>query len=117
MDRKYILNYCPNYYNIVNFNYSDSDIITAKIISIYRSYIFSLKYLDNKILNKVKELDMVVAKYLDDYYFKSELMKKFPVLEFVTDEDIVNKMVNNILDIYDKYLEGTTRKIYISKWI
>ena len=39
---KYILNYCPNFYKIINFDYYKDDIITDKIINIYRSYIFSI---------------------------------------------------------------------------
>ena len=35
---KEVLKYCPNYYNIVNFDFSENDLISEKLISIYKSY-------------------------------------------------------------------------------
>ena len=32
---KEVLKYCPNFYRIVNFDYSNDDYITEKLISIY----------------------------------------------------------------------------------
>lgn len=114
---KYILTYCPNFYRIINFEYFKEDLITDKLINIYRSYIFNIDINNKSELSKIGELDFVLSKYLDDYYFRRELKNRFPYIEFVTTENIVETFVNNILNIYDKYLEGTTKRIYISKWI
>ena len=114
---KYILTYCPNFYRIINFEYIKEDIITEKIISIYKSYIFGIDVNKKSELERIKELDYVLSKYLEDFYFRMELKKKFPYIEFVTTENIIETFVDNILNIYEKYLDGTTRKIYISKWI
>lgn len=114
---KYILNYCPNFYKIINFDYYKDDIITDKIINIYRSYIFSIDINNKEELIKINELDYVLSKYIEDCFFRKELKNKFTLLEFVTTKDIIKSFVNNILKIYDLYLEGTTKKIYISRWI
>ena len=42
MNSKDILKYCPNYYNIVNFDFNESDIISEKLINIYKNYILSV---------------------------------------------------------------------------
>ena len=45
------------------------------------------------------------------------LKVKVPYMDFLTTDNIITSYVNDIIVIYEKYLEGTTRKIYISKWI
>ena len=39
---KDILKYCPNYYTIINFDFKDNDIVSDKLIKVYKSYIFSI---------------------------------------------------------------------------
>ena len=43
MDKnKAIIDNCPNFYKIINFDYFADDIFTDKLIKIYRMYIFSV---------------------------------------------------------------------------
>ena len=114
---KYILSFCPNFYKIINFEYYKDDLVTEKLINIYRSFIFSIDENNSLELEKVKLIDKVLAKYVDDYDFRKELKVKVPYMDFLTTDNIITSYVNDIIVIYEKYLEGTTRKIYISKWI
>ena len=112
-----ILKYCPNYYNIVNFDFNEDDLISEKLINIYKSYVFSIDLSNIEEINKVQELDRVLSNYLKDYIFRSELQKEIVTVKVKKDCNIVKSFVDAIIRIFINYEEYTTRKIYISKWI
>lgn len=118
MDKnKYIISRCPNFYKIINYDYYKEDIITKKIINIYRSYIFNTSPNNNEEMKKAIELDKALNKYINDIYFRKELQNRFKYYEIVTTTNIVNSLVDNIINVYENYKEGTTRSIYVAKWI
>lgn len=117
VDSKEILKYCPNYYNIVNFNYEDNDLISEKIISIYKSYIFSIDINNNEDVNNIQKLDKVLASYIRDYIFRDELKKEIVTVKIMRDNNLLRNLANAIIKIFNNYEEYTTRKIYISRWI
>ena len=116
-NNKEVLKYCPNYYNIVNFDFQSEDKISEKIISIYKSYVFSVDISNEQELDKVSELDRVLASYIHDYVFRSTLKKEIINVKVNRDSNILVSLVNAILKIFVNYEEYTTRQLYISKWI
>ena len=114
---KEVLNYCPNYYNIVNFDFNSEDMISNKLVSIYKNYIFSIDILNQEELNKVQELDRVLSSYINDYIFRSTLKKEILTVKINKDSNILKSLVDAILKIFTNYEEFTTRQLYISKWI
>ncbi len=114
---KDILKYCPNYYNIVNFDFEDGDLISEKLVNIYKSYIFSINIDNDEDIETVKELDCVLANYIHDYLFRSTLQKEIINVRVKKDNNIIKSIVDVIIKIFTSYEEYTTRKIYISKWI
>ncbi|MBR1416831.1 MAG: hypothetical protein IJ572_03340 [Bacilli bacterium] len=118
MDKnKLIIEHCPNFYKIVNFDFFEDDNFTACLIKIYREYIFSVNILDNNELNRVVQIDKILAKYIDDYVFRKTMKYELSQIKFENRENILQKLVNSILGIFDKYEEGKTRNIYIARWI
>ena len=65
------LKYAVHYNEIINYDYKE-DLFTKRIIESYKVNI--LKNIDNKY--KVKSLDMIVYKYIDDYGFKVYVKNK-----------------------------------------
>ena len=116
-DSKEILKYCPNYYNIVNFDFKENDLISDKLVSIYKNYIFSIDVNDDEKMEKVQELDRVLSNYIADYLFRSTLQKEIVTVKVKNDNNIISNLVDIIIKIFTNYEEYTTRKIYISKWI
>lgn len=116
-NNKEILNYCPNYYNIVNFDFNESDLISEKLINIYKNYVFSINIQDNDDIKKVQELDRVLSNYIHDYLFRSTLQKEIITVKVKKDNNILKNLVDIIIKIFTNYEEYTTRRIYISKWI
>ena len=115
---KVILKYCPNFYKIINFEYLENDYITERLINIYRDFIFNVDTTSEAKIKQAVELDSVLAKYIDDYLFRKEMKYELVQLRIRKDEDnMVEAIVSNIVKIFNRYQEGFTRKIYISKWI
>lgn len=114
---KQIINNCPNFYKIVNFDYFEDDNFTACLIKIYRQYIFSINPLDLESIKKVKQLDLVLSKYIDDYIFRKTMKYELSQIKIYNKTDLLQKLINSILGIFDKYEEGKTRNIYIARWI
>lgn len=116
MINKDILNYCPNYFNIVNFDFQD-DLVSDKLISIYKNYIFSININDKEELDKVQELDNILSNYIHDYIFRKTLKKEIVTVKINKDSNILKSLVDAIIKIFTNYEEYTTRQLYISKWI
>ncbi len=114
---KIILNHCPNYYKIQNYEIDDEDYITMKLISVYEDYIFNIDINDKDSLNKVVELDSILGKYVDDYTFRKEIKKDVLNIKVRKDDNILEAIVNSLIRLFDKYEDGYTRNIYFARWI
>lgn len=116
-NNKEILKYCPDYYNIINFDYKENDAISNKLINIYKNFIFSINLDNREEIEQVQELDRVLSNYIHDYIFRSTLQKEIVRVEIRKDTNIIRSFVDAIIRIFTSYEEYTTRRIYISKWI
>ena len=116
-DNNDVLKYCPNYYNIVNFDFQDEDLISEKLIGIYKNYIFSINLNNPEDIERIEELDRVLASYIADYLFRRTLQKEIVTVQVKKDNNVLRSLVDVIIRIFTNYEEYTTRKIYISKWI
>lgn len=113
-----ILKYCPNFNRIINLDYYEDDAVTEKLIGIYEKFIFSSDIDNDEDIALVKKIDHVLGKYIDDYVFRKELQTEiFHVKVQQTCNNVLKTIVESIIHIFDKYLEDSTRKIYISRWI
>ena len=118
LDNKVILKYCPDYYRIINEEFSELDYMTDKIITIFQTYIFKINIKDKNELKRVSNLNKAVLRYIDDREFKTMLTNALTSLKVSKREtDVIGVIVKNILDEYDKYMEGFTRNLYIPRWI
>lgn len=118
MNNKLVLNYCPNFYKIVNFDIEKEDTMSRKLISIYQDYIFNIDLSNVEDTKLVMEIDKVLAKYIDDYDFRKNLkisMLHVKIKKSCT--NILKAIVESIVQIFNNYEEYTTRNLYISRWI
>lgn len=117
MINKQIVAMCPNFYKIINFEPMEGDNITEKLIKIYQEYIFKNTCLDKETIETIKQLDLIVGKYIDDYLFRKEFQKEIVKVKVAKNTNILKEIINSIIKIFNNYEEYTTRVIYISKWI
>jgi len=116
-NNKKVIEHCPNFYKIINFEYYEDDFITSKLIFVYQDYIFSIDVNDDESLSKASKIDKALSKYIDDYYFRKQMKKELTNLRIKKNENVFEIIVNSIISIFNKYEEGETRQIYVSRWI
>ena len=117
-DVKSLLSNCVNYERIVHFDYLSEDLITAKLIRVYKDYVNKTNFTNAEDVNRLKNFDYVLGKYIDDYAFRKELKKEIVHVKVKKScSDILRAIVEGILKIFDNYMESSTRKIRIARWI
>lgn len=114
---KQVLRYCPNFYRIVDFEYLEDDKLSEKLIDVYQEYVFKVDVSNKQDVAKLKQLDSILSKYIDDYIFRKELKSEMQKIKVRKDEDILSAIVSWIIKVFDNYEEGYTRNIYFSRWI
>jgi len=65
-----IINSCPHYYNIININFTEDDVITKKLIVEFREEIFNISSSNMGSFNRLRVLDLVMNEYAlkGDFY-------------------------------------------------
>ena len=115
---KQIIDLCPNYYKIIAFEPYEDDKISAKLIKLYRDYIFNIDINNSEDVKSVQELDTVLNKYIEDYLFRKEMQKQVLTIKVRRDEtNVLKAIIKSLIKIFYNYEEYTTRVIYISRWI
>ena len=114
---KLILKNCPNFYKIKNYEFDEDDYITLKIIGVYEDYIFNIDEKNVNELDKVKELDNIIGKYVDDYSFRKEIKNGLMNLKIKRGSNIIDIITDSIISLYNNYEDGYTRNIYFARWI
>ncbi len=117
MDNKKILHHCPNFYKISNFEYNEKDYISERLIGVYKEYIFNIDLSDQDQVNKIENLDKIISKYIDDYFFRKEMRMGLKEIKIKKTDNIIESIVNQVIKIFERYEEGYTRNIYLSRWI
>lgn len=114
---KQVLRHCPNFYRIVNFEYLEDDKLSEKLLDVYQTYVFKVDLAKKQEVAKLEQLDSILSKYIDDYFFRKELKTEMKKIRVRKDEDVLNAIVNWIIKVFDNYEVGYTRNIYFSRWI
>lgn len=114
---KQILKHCPNFYKIVNFEYFQDDELSERLISVYEDFVFKVELTNKQQVAKLEQLDLVLYKYIDDYFFRKELKTEMKKIRIRKDEDVLTAIVNWIIRVFDNYEVGYTRNIYFSRWL
>ena len=118
LNNKVVINYCKDYYRIINEEFSEQDYMSDKVINVYQSFIFSINARSKNEMKKAVDLNKAVVRYFDDREFRT-LLNNFLISLKVSKKEtnIVTYIVNAIIGQYEKYMEGFTRNLYIPRWI
>lgn len=97
-----VLQNCPHFDKIVNYEYPYGDILSKKLIDWYRELIFSANGNDEKQLLLINALDRSLYLYVRDNKYKRGLRK------VITDKELTFDDKNLIKDVIRKLIEFTT---------
>jgi len=114
---KVILEHCPNFYKIINFDFFDDDYISQKLIQIYKDFIFAIDHENKADLKLVEQIDFVINKYIEDYYFRKEMQKGMAGIRIKKTEDMMRSIVQGVIECFDSYEMSYTRTIYFARWL
>lgn len=113
---KIVLEHCPNFYNIKNYEIDSDDYISMKLINIYEDYIFNVD-INEENIKKIEELDNILGKYLNDYAFRKEIKNNVLNIRIKRDNNILESIVDSLISLFENYEDGYTRNIYFARWI
>lgn len=112
-----VLKHCPHFYSIINFEYYSDDLVTARLINIYKKYIFSANLSQNGEIEKIEKLDRVLNEYINNYTFRSEMKSDIVNIEIKKNDNVLETMVDAIITFFDNYEKLKFRKIQITRWL
>ena len=116
-NNKVILSYCQNFEKIINADFLEGDNLSLQLVKIYKDYIFSIDITNEVDIINVKEIDKILARYVDDYLFRKTLKQELLRVKVKKCGNVIKTIVESIIEIFRKVEFEQTRKIYISKWI
>lgn len=115
---KKILETCPHYDEIINFDFDYNDEITIDLIDWYKDLIFSCDGNNDKEVEIIKMIDNSMYIYVNDYKYRKGLSKIISSRDIdLNSERSIKKLIKKILDYTSKYETTEVLNISSSRWI
>lgn len=115
---KKILENCPNYDKIVNYEYPYGDMLTKKLIDWYRELIFSANGNNENQLLLIRALDRSLYLYIKDNRYKRGLRKIVNVDELTFEnKGIIKEVIKKLIDFTSNYEKKEVREVKVAKWL
>ncbi len=112
-----IRKYCRNYNLIINCEFLDDDLFSRKLVDYYKNVILNTDDADNSI-EKLKKIDFVMGRYIEDYKFSKKLRSSIDVASFLNSSmDLTDMICNYIVQFFEKYRLEKEEVIENTKWI
>ena len=115
---KKVLEACPHYDEIINFEFDYNDEITIDLIDWYKELIFSCDGNDEKESKIIKMIDNSMYLYVNDYKYRKGLSKIISTKDIdLNSEKSIKKLIKKIIDYTSKYETNEILTVTNSKWI
>ena len=115
---KKILENCPHYDMIVNYEYPYGDVLSKRLIDWYRDLIFSANGNDENQLLLIKALDKSLYLYVKDNKYKRGIRKIIDVSELgFNDKSVIKETIKKLIEFTNNYEKKEIRELSISSWL
>ena len=115
---KKILNVCPHYDDIINYECDYDDEISIDLIDWYKDLIFSCDGEDENETNIIKMIDNSMYMYVNDYKYRKGLRSIISVNDIDLNSDkSIRRLIKKILDYTNKYENTMILNVTSSRWI
>lgn len=115
---KKILDNCPHYDMIVNYEYPYGDVLSKKLIDWYRELIFSANGNNESQLMLIKALDKSLYLYVKDNKYKRGLRKIVSISELTfEDKNTIKDVIKKLIEFTTNYEKKEIREVSIAKWL
>ncbi len=115
---KKVLENCPNFNTIVNYEYPYGDVLSKKLIDWYRELIFSANGNNENQLMLIRALDRSMYLYVRDNRYKRGIRKIIAeeALTF-TDKNLIKDVIKRLIEFTSTYEKKEVREVSVSKWL
>jgi hypothetical protein len=115
---KTILDNCPNFYNIIHYEYPYGDMLSKKLIDWYRDLIFSASGNNENQLLLIKALDRSLYLYVRDNKYKRGLRKIITTDDLTFEnKDLIKEVIKRLIEFTNNYEKKEVREVSVSKWL
>ena len=115
---KKILNCCPYYDDIINYDIPYDDELSIDLIDWYKDLIFSCDGSDEKETKIINMIDKSMYLYIGNNKYRNGLKKIINVRDIDLNSDkSIKRMIKKILDYTNKYETMEIFNITSSKWL
>ena len=115
---KKILDNCPHYDMIVNYEYPYGDVLSKKLIDWYRELIFSANGNNENQLILIKTLDKSLYLYVKDNKYKRGIRKIIGVDDLSFNNKVTIKdSIKKLIEYTSNYEKKEVREVSIAKWL
>ena len=113
-----VLQSCPNYDKIINYEFPYGDTLSEKLIDWYRELVFSANGKEENQLKIINAVDKSMYLYVSDNKYKKGL-RKILAEEEVTlkDKELIKELLKKLIGYTNQYEKETILEIDNSKWI
>ena len=113
-----ILENCPNFDKIVNYEYPYGDVLSKKLIDWYRELIFSANGNNESQLMVINALDKSLYLYLKDNKYKRGIRKIISVDELsFENKEVIKEVIKRIIEFTNSYEKKELRDFSIGRWL
>lgn len=115
---QYVLDRCPNFDYIVNYDFEDGDELTKRLIDWYKELIFSINKNDVNQLAIITILDKSLYMYLKDHRYSRGLRKILTSDEVsLKSQDLIKKLIVKIIRFTNSYDQRIVLEVRNSVWL
>lgn len=115
---KKILESCPNFDKIINYEYPYGDQLSKRLIDWYRELIFSANGNNENQLMLIKSLDRSLYLYVKDNRYKREIRKIISIDELTfEDKNLIKEVIRKLIEFTSSYEKKEVREVSIAKWL
>ncbi len=115
---KMILDNCPNFDKIINYEYPYGDILSKKLIDWYRDLIFSASGNNENQLLLIRALDRSLYLYVRDNKYKRGLRKIITPNDLsFANKDLIKDVIKRLIEYTNSYEKKEVREVSVSKWL
>lgn len=115
---KKILETCPHYDDIINYEFDYDDEITIDLIDWYKDLIFSCDGNDENETKIIKMIDNSMYMYVNDYKYRKGLKKIINARDIDLNSDkSIRRLIKKILDYTNKYENIEILNVTSSRWL
>jgi len=113
-----VLQSCPNYDRIINYEYKYGDTLSEKLIDWYRELVFSANGKVESQLQIINAIDKSMYLYVSDNKYKKGLRKIITEDEVtLKDKEMIKELLKKLIGYTNQYEKQTILEIDNSKWI